>query len=88
MPDTFTYYAILDDQTTPAQPIGLVRRREFADGGFADEGLHRDLNWHRTPAIVEWEHGNFPDELMMVSEEEAERIIERFRERWVGNAQA
>jgi hypothetical protein len=84
MPDTFTYYAIMDDQATLEYPAGLVRRHEFADGGFEDEGLHRDLDWHRTPAIVEWERGNFADELTQISQEEAERVIERFRERWSG----
>ena len=87
MPDTFTYYAIMDDEATPEHPAGLVRRHEFADGGFEDEGLRRDLSWHRTPAIVEWERGNFADELQEISEDEAKRLIERFRQRWqaVGN---
>jgi hypothetical protein len=32
--------------------------------------------------IVEWEHGDFDDELVEVSHERASKIMEYFRERW------
>ena len=35
-----------------------------------------------TPAIVEWEHGDFGQELVEVSHEQASKIIEYFREQW------
>lgn len=80
--DRFTYYAIVDREATVIDPAGLVRRHDFDDGGFVDEGFQRDLNWHRTSAIVEWERGDFADELVEVTDKDADRIIARFRERW------
>ena len=76
------YFAILDNEATLADPAGLVRRQQYPDGGFIDEGLHRDMTWKRTPLIVEWERAEATDDLVEVSEAEAERIIERLRERW------
>jgi hypothetical protein len=32
--------------------------------------------------IAEWEHDDFEDELVEVSHEQAERVIQYFRERW------
>jgi hypothetical protein len=32
--------------------------------------------------IAEWERGDFADELVEVSYEQAERIVQYFRERW------
>jgi hypothetical protein len=80
--DAYTYFAIVDQAATRDNPAGIVRRHEFDGGGFVDEGLHRSLTWHRTPAIIEWESGDFPDELIEVTAQEAERIIAGFRERW------
>jgi hypothetical protein len=81
MPDKITYYAIIAEDRTVDNPFGLVRRLKH-DNGPADEGLRRDLGWEFTPVIVEWEHGSFDDELVEVSHEQAEKIIQYFRERW------
>jgi len=35
-----------------------------------------------TPVIAEWERGDFADELVEVSHQQAERIVQYFRERW------
>ena len=42
----------------------------------------KDFSWKTTPAIAEWERGDFADELVEVSHEQAERIVQYFRERW------
>ena len=34
--------------------------------------------------IVEWERGDFADELVEVSHEQAEKIVQYFREHWNG----
>jgi hypothetical protein len=78
---TITYYAVIDDESTRDRPAGIVRRLEDSDG-FVDEGLHRDLGWHRTSAIVEWERAESTDDLVEITEDEANRIIEQFRARW------
>jgi hypothetical protein len=81
MSDKITYYAVTDGMRTVDDPYGLVRRLE-SEWGFSDEVLRKDFSWIFTPVIVEWENGNFDDELVEVSHEQASKIIEYFRGRW------
>jgi hypothetical protein len=76
------YYAIVDRRSTLENPAGIARRRFEPGGGLNDEALSGDLTWAFTPLIVEWERGKSSPDLISVTEEEAERIIERFRDRW------
>jgi hypothetical protein len=76
-----TYYAIVGQGRTVDNPWGLVRRLEHDDGP-TDEGLRKDFSWRSTPVIAEWEHGDFDDELVEVSHEQASKIIEYFQESW------
>jgi hypothetical protein len=82
MPDKITFYAIVDEKTSVDRPCGLVRRIEFEDNGFTDEGLRRDFSWSFTPIIVEWKRSDFDDELVEVSHAQASKIIEYFRGLW------
>jgi hypothetical protein len=86
MPEKITYYAIVGGNRTVDNPYGLLRRLEHTDGP-ADEGLRRDFSWSFTPLIVEWEHGDLEDELIEVSHEQADKIIEYFRGRWGAQGQ-
>lgn len=79
MPDKITYYAIVGDRNTIDNPRGLVRRLEDDDGS-SEEALQEDFSWKFTPVIVEWERGDFDDELIEVSHEQANKIIEYFRQ--------
>jgi hypothetical protein len=81
VPNKITYYAIVGGSNTIDNPRGLVRRLEHDDGP-SDEGLSDDFSWSFTPVIVEWERGDFANELVEVSHEQAEKIIGYFRERW------
>ena len=81
MANKITYYAIVGGSNTLDNPRGLVRRLEHDDGP-SDETLRPDFNWTFTPVIAEWEHGDFDDELVEVSHERADRIIQYFREHW------
>jgi len=81
MPDKITYYAVVGGTRTVDNPYGLVRRLE-TEWGFTDETVRKDFSWIFTPVIVEWEHGSFDDELVEVSHEQAEKIVQYFRERW------
>jgi hypothetical protein len=81
MPNKITYYAIVSGDRTIDNPYGLLRRLEHDDGP-SDEGLRRDFSWDFTPLIVEWERGDFGQELVEVSHEQASKIIEYFRSRW------
>lgn len=81
MPNKITYYAIVGGSNTIDNPRGLARRLEHDDGP-SDEALRVDFSWKFTPVIVEWERGDFDDELVEVSHEQADKIIRYFRERW------
>jgi len=75
------YYAIVSSGRTAETPSGIARRRIEA-GGPIDEALRRDLTWQPDSAIIEWEYGDVGAELVEISEEEAGRLIEGFREKW------
>jgi hypothetical protein len=79
--DKITYYAIIGEARTVDNPYGLVRRLKHDDGP-SDEALQKDFSWKATPVIVEWERGDFGDELVEVSHMQATKIIQYFRERW------
>jgi hypothetical protein len=81
MPHKITYYAVIGGDRTIDNPYGLVRRLEHDDGP-SDEGLRKDFSWVFSPAIAEWEHGSFYDELVEVNHAQASKIIEYFRSRW------
>ena len=81
MPGAITYYVIVGGDRTIDNPYGLVRRLEHDDGP-SDEALRKDFSWRFTPLIVEWERGDFEDELVEVSHEQASKIIEYFRQKW------
>jgi hypothetical protein len=87
MPHQITYYAIVGGGRTIENPYGLVRRLVHDDGP-SDEALNRDFCWAHTPIIIEWKHGDFEEELVEVSHQEAEKIIEYFRGRWGESAGA
>lgn len=76
------YYAIVGRSRTSRDPSGLARRRSV-DGNSVDESLRRDLTWADTTAIAESDRGEeLARELVEVSEDEAEALVERFREKW------
>jgi len=51
--------------------------------GRLDETLRRDLTWSRDSAIYEWERGEeMGAELIEISEADAERVIQSFRQEW------
>ena len=81
MPDKTTYYSVIGYGRTEQNPSGLVRRRS-GPSRTIDEALQRDLTWVPSSAIVQWESGDVGAALIVISEEEAEALIERFREKW------
>lgn len=82
MTEESQYFAIIDHRATRENPAGIARRRSLDSGGFQDEALNRDLQWRFTPVIVEWKRAESTDDLVEVTGEEAEQIIEQFRGRW------
>jgi hypothetical protein len=82
MAEEAQYFAIIDHRATREDPAGIVRRRSLETGGIRDEALERDQVWRFTPAIVEWKHADSTDDLVEVTPDEAQRIIERLTARW------
>jgi hypothetical protein len=78
MPTKITYYAIVDDYSSRDQPAGVLRRTE-TDEGQNDEQFGQDLEWTYSPLLYSYERGNLDNKFYEISEEEAERIVERIR---------
>ena len=81
MSNKITYYAIVGGSNALDNPRGLVRRLEHDDGP-SDEAMSDDFSWSFTPVIAEWERGDFSNELVEVSHEQASEILEYFRREW------
>lgn len=78
MPKRVTYYAMVDDLASGEQPSGVLRRVED-DEGQQDEAFTRNLKWEYSWSLYSYERGNRDSELYEISEEEANRIVERIR---------
>jgi hypothetical protein len=78
MPTKVTYYAIVDDLSSSEEPAGVLRRIEH-DDGERDEAFTRSLEWKRSASLYSYERGNRDAEFYQISQEEAERIVERIR---------
>jgi hypothetical protein len=74
----------MDYRSTREEPAGIARRRTLPSGGFQDEALNRAMEWEFTPLIVAWKRAESTDDLVEISEEEANRIVEHFRAKWAG----
>ena len=84
MSEKVIYYAVTLNAGNRANPDGLARRRWLSEGGIEDEMLRRDLTWKRDTVIAEWKRGDATEELLEISEDEANVLVERFREKWGG----
>ena len=78
MPTKITYYAIVNDYSSPEEPGGVLRRVEGEDAEY-DEQFGRDLEWTRSAVLYSYERGNMDNKLYEISEDEANRIVERIR---------
>jgi hypothetical protein len=82
MPNEIKYFAVLGPGRSIADPTGLARRT-FTEEGRLDESLRRDLTWVRSAEIYQWEREEeMGPDLVEIGAQEAEALIERFREKW------
>ena len=79
MPDQVTYYAVVDDLSSRAQPAGVFRRTYAEDGGRSDEVFTRDLTWEFSPELISAERGDLQYQFIEVTEDEANQIVARIR---------
>jgi hypothetical protein len=78
MADDITYYAVLDEDSSPERPVGVFRRVK-RDNGQIDEVFSRNLKWEFSPLLYSAERGDTMYDFIPISEEEASRIVERIR---------
>jgi hypothetical protein len=74
------YYVIVAGHGSRA--ASGMARRTYTQAGPVDETLRRDLSWQPDSAIAEWEYGDLDAELVKISEQEAENLLQAFRARW------
>jgi hypothetical protein len=79
MTDNITYYAIVDEDSSPERPVGVFRRVK-SDNGQIDEVFSRNLKWEFSPLLYSAERGDTMYDFVPISEEEASRIVDRIRE--------
>jgi hypothetical protein len=80
MADRVTYYAIVDELSSREKPAGVFRRTYFEAGGKRDEGFTRNMTWERSWLLVSAERGDLANDFIEISKEEADEIVERFRQ--------
>jgi hypothetical protein len=73
-----TYYAIVDDYSSRAEPSGILRRTETEEGQN-DEQFGHDLEWSYSPLLYSHERGNMDNKFYEITEDEANRIVARIR---------
>jgi hypothetical protein len=78
MAEAITYYAIVNEVSSREEPFGVIRRVKHG-GGQRDEVLARDLTWKPSSLLYSAERGDLTNDMIPISEEEAERIVSRIR---------
>jgi hypothetical protein len=73
-----SYYAIVNDFSSIDRPAGVLRRIK-SDGGERDESFGTDLKWGRSGLLNAYERGDLTNDMIPISEEEAERIVDRIQ---------
>jgi hypothetical protein len=83
MPTKVTYYAIVDDYSSRAEPAGVLRRSE-TDTEQNDEQFGHDLEWTYSSLLYSHERGNMDNKFYEISEDEANEIVARIRRQVTG----
>jgi hypothetical protein len=78
MPAKITYYAIVDDFSTREDPAGVLRRI-IDDEGRDDQAFTTNLKWEHSGSLYSYERGNLDNQFYEITEDEADRIMERIR---------
>ena len=80
MAEEITYYAIINDFSSRERPGGVLRRVRH-DNGERDETFGTDLMWASSSLLYACEHGDLTNKFIPITEDEAQRIVERIRTR-------
>ena len=80
MTDQISYYAIVDEDSSPDRPVGVFRRVKGSDSGQVDEVFSRHLKWEFSPLLYSAERGDTMYDFVPISQDEADQIVARIRE--------
>lgn len=78
MPRKTTYYAMVDDFSSRSEPAGVLRR-VIDDEGRDDQAFTTNLKWEHSGSLYAHERGDGDVEFHEISEDEANRIVERIK---------
>lgn len=78
MAEQITYYAIFDEDSSPEQPVGVLRRVKN-DEGQTDEVFSRNLRWEFSPLLYSAERGDTMYDFTPISTGEASQIVNRMK---------
>jgi hypothetical protein len=84
MPTNITYYAMVDDFSSREKPAGVLRRI-IDDEGRDDQAFTTNLKWEHSGSLYAHERGDGDIDLYEISEDEADRIVERIRRTVAGS---
>ena len=85
MAEKITYFGIVDELSSREHPGGVLRRIQDA-AGQEDQAFTRDLKWEFSPLLYSYERGDGDNQIYEISEDEANRIVERIRRSVTGEA--
>jgi hypothetical protein len=78
VPTKITYYAMVDDFSSRDKPAGVLRRIQD-DEGRDDQAFTRNLTWEHSGSLYSYERGNGDVKFYEITEDVANRIVERIR---------
>ena len=86
MPTKITYYAIVDDVQQPRSARQESCGASRTTRGEYDEAFTQDLAWELSWLLYSYERGNGDSQFYEITEDEANRIVERIRRSVSGEA--
>ena len=79
MQDGIYYFAVFGSRGSRERPTTVVRRTCSSSGLMSDDALTPDLAWVGSTILIDAEHGESADKFALISDDEANQIIERIR---------
>ena len=81
MQDGIYYFAVFDSRGSRERPTTVVRRTCSSSGLMHDDALTPDLGWAGSTILIDAEHGESADKFALISDHEANQIIDQIRAR-------
>lgn len=77
MQDGIYYFAVFDEHGSRERPTTVVRRTCSSSGLMSDDAWTPEPAWVGSTILIDAEHGDSADEFALISEDEANQIIEQ-----------